>query len=435
MTKHKISPGMLFFFSKIFPWPFIIIGMVLVFLGGKDIYFALESKNWPSVHGKIQNSSIKVNHNDDSNTYHADLLYTFTVNGQIYTGSLVSFGTWSSSDSSDAKRIAKRYHKGKNVKVYYRSSEPEKCVLEPGMHFQLCLLPIFGILFIAGGTFAAFLPRLLNKSKQNAARLQNGKNNEENIPEISPLIRLFWFRMFPLPFIVVGSFLLFTGIKELYLSSQSVSWPIVQGTIQRSSVEYQIGNDCGTYHASILYQFEINGQTHSGNRVAFGDYGASDSSHAKNIVNHYPQGSNVKIYYSATDPDICVLEPGLVGQTWFKPGLGAIFITSGLLIFLVPIFVDKKRKKQCGSIQSTENIQNQKALSPGICFFISKVLLYIFIVFGSLIFILACYRFYQTVERIHWPTTEGRILKSSLEYQKIGIYHADILYEKNAAFF
>ena len=161
--------------------------------------------------------------------------------------------------------------------------------------------------------------------------------------QMSTGMRFFFSRLFPLPFVLAGLATLYFGVRGVYRANESTGWPSTNGTIQNSTVEYHSSSDGrGTYHAEVLYQFDVEGQTRSGNKVAFGDFGSSNPSHAQNIVNRYPKGKIVPVYYRGGDPDTCVLEPGLQGQAWFLPGFGLIFFVVGSLMV---IFLPKLMKK------------------------------------------------------------------------------------------
>lgn len=128
---------------------------------------------------------------------------------------------------------------------------------------------------------------------------------------MSPRMRFFFSRIFPLPFIIAGALTLYFGCRNLQRAKESTTWPTAQGVVQRSSVEYhRSDNGGGTYHAEVMYDFTANGTTFSGDRVAFGDYGSSNPSHARRIVNEYPKGRNVTVHYTQENPEVCVLSPG-----------------------------------------------------------------------------------------------------------------------------
>ncbi|MFC1452145.1 DUF3592 domain-containing protein [Verrucomicrobiota bacterium] len=160
-------------------------------------------------------------------------------------------------------------------------------------------------------------------------------------------MKFFFSRIFPLIFVVVGASVAFLGIRGLIRAKASVDWPSTQGNIVESSVErHRSSGSKGsstTYHAEILYEFTVAGTTFNGDRVAYGDYGSSSSSHARRIVNRYPKGKSVTVHYMPGNPEQCLLEPGLKGQSWFLPGFGLIFFTVGSLM---AVFLPKAIRKQ-----------------------------------------------------------------------------------------
>jgi hypothetical protein len=171
---------------------------------------------------------------------------------------------------------------------------------------------------------------------------------------MSPRMRFFFSRVFPVPFILVGALTFFTGVRELYRAWESTSWPVVDATIRNSAVDYTSGKDNGggTYHAEVHYDFVVGGQAYAGNKIAFGDYGTSDPSYAKRIVNRYPKGASVKIYCQARDPDQCVLEPGVKGQTWFLPCFALVFLATGIMM---AVFLPRLMKAQEKAPENADN--------------------------------------------------------------------------------
>ncbi len=164
---------------------------------------------------------------------------------------------------------------------------------------------------------------------------------------MSPGMKFFFSRIFPLIFIVVGGSVLFVGLRGLVRAKASVDWPNTQGEIVESSVDRRRSSGSNgsstTYHAEILYEFSVDGTTFNGSRVAYGDYGSSNPSHARRIVNNYPEGKRVTVYYMPGNPEESLLEPGVQAKTWFVPGFGLIFFTAGSLM---AAFLPKAIRKQ-----------------------------------------------------------------------------------------
>ena len=154
---------------------------------------------------------------------------------------------------------------------------------------------------------------------------------------MSSRMKFFFARIFPLIFVVAGLIIAFVGVRGLVKAKASVDWPSSQGKIVSSSLESHrsTGNNSRsstTYHADILYEFSVEGTTFNGTRVAYGDYGTSNPSRARRIVNRYPKEKSVTVYYMPENPEECLLEPGLKAQSWVLPGLGLVFFIIGILI-------------------------------------------------------------------------------------------------------
>ena len=144
-----------------------------------------------------------------------------------------------------------------------------------------------------------------------------------------------WFfkRIFPWPFVIAGALTLVFGVRNMLRAGASADWPTAAGAVKVSSVEYHKSNEGGgTYHAEVMYEYMAGGTLRSGNRVAFGDYGSSNSSRARGIVNKYPVGRQVTVHHDPDDPDVSVLEPGLKGQAWLLPAFGGVFLGVGALM-------------------------------------------------------------------------------------------------------
>ncbi len=170
--------------------------------------------------------------------------------------------------------------------------------------------------------------------------------------QISPRMRFFFSRIFPLIFVIAGAAVLFFGIRSLRRASASTDWPTTDGVVKFSDVEYHKDSTTGskrnrarsegTYHAEVMYEYTADGEIRSGTTVAFGDYGSSNPSHARGIVNDYPVDKKVTVYYSPDDPEVCVLEPGVTLQAWFMPAFGFVFFAAGSAMM---VFLPKLMKK------------------------------------------------------------------------------------------
>jgi hypothetical protein len=85
-----------------------------------------------------------------------------------------------------------------------------------------------------------------------------------------------------------------------------------------------------TYHAKIHFKYSVKGKSFTSNNVTFGQ----STKGAGEIVNHYPIGKKIKVFYNPQDPKVAVLEPGVSMSSYLFLGFGILFSLMGL-IFLI----------------------------------------------------------------------------------------------------
>lgn len=158
MASRRANPVVTFIFGIIF----LIGGFFALKYGQKSINQAKASVEWPSVPGIIQSSEVVRKRDSDGDTmYRAEVLYKYTVNGEILESDQRRIGATSSSSSSkNAYKITRLYPKGSNVTVHYNPEAPEEAVLEPGVFLESKILWYVGIVFMILGVLMAGWPFL-----------------------------------------------------------------------------------------------------------------------------------------------------------------------------------------------------------------------------------------------------------------------------------
>ncbi len=141
---------------------FLIAGIFLARHGSKVLDNAKQSIAWPTTQGVIVNSEVVRERNRNSSssgssvTYTADVMFEFQLDGQTYSSNNVSFGQYSSSSASDARKIVRAYPANSRVTVYYNPDNPDESVLEPGVSAGSYMILGMGILFSAIGVLGFF---------------------------------------------------------------------------------------------------------------------------------------------------------------------------------------------------------------------------------------------------------------------------------------
>jgi hypothetical protein len=164
--------------------------------------------------------------------------------------------------------------------------------------------------------------------------------NKQAGPMQSPsrMTRLLFCYLFPGALILTGGLTLFLGLREMEAAQTSTTWPTVSGTVKSSDIDWS-NNDSDDHQrdsafAKVVYTYQVAGHLHTSDKVLYGDYGSSDSSHADSIVSQYAPGQAVTVHYDPADPSTAVLQPGINGGCLFLPIFGGAFLLVGLLLAL-----------------------------------------------------------------------------------------------------
>lgn len=143
--------------------------------------------------------------------------------------------------------------------------------------------------------------------------------------------------------VVTGGLVAIAGIGAVRTAinivrrNRSKSWAIAPGRITASTMtEQEVSStyqDSTIYHARIAYAYTVNGASHTGTRIEWIDaVGADSKDAARKILDKYPVGQAVNVYFDAADPKSAILEPwrmrGILFGVAVTVGatLGAIFV-------------------------------------------------------------------------------------------------------------
>ena len=141
-----------------------------------------------------------------------------------------------------------------------------------------------------------------------------------------------------LVFIAIGLGLLYYARSVTAKAQRSLSWPEVEGAISHSAVLQQMqqtssSNNAATYKADVTYRYKVQGRDYYSERITLADF-SSSTGRAQGIVDRYPDGATVTVYYNPVDPSDAVLERGGTTGIGVLYLIGGIFAAAGLL-FLV----------------------------------------------------------------------------------------------------
>ena len=151
-----------------------------------------------------------------------------------------------------------------------------------------------------------------------------------------------------LAFVLIGIRLSKSAFAQLKTVTESKKWPFVQGSVVSSQVQeethksYNEETGKTTYYSSyrpeIKFHYVVAGNTFTSSQRVIGKTPTySDEGKAGAVIDKYPAGSLVNVYYDPDNPKNSVLEPGSIAAVW-RPLLSAV-ILFGVVYVLIRIAI------------------------------------------------------------------------------------------------
>jgi hypothetical protein len=139
--------------------------------------------------------------------------------------------------------------------------------------------------------------------------------------------------------IAVGGLVLGIGLLTYYENGEV--WKTTTGTITGSDIrEVWVGGlPCcggfGIYFPNVTYEFHVDGVDYTGNTVSASSSPSRDVTFAQRVLDDFPLGETVTVYYSPSDHSNCFLRieesldyvPMIIGIALTSIGVGGIFLT------------------------------------------------------------------------------------------------------------
>jgi len=166
------------------------------------------------------------------------------------------------------------------------------------------------------------------------------------VKEAGPITKIF----FGLLFIVFGYFLSFNyAASRIEVAENSINWPSVEGKILSSEVSSRKGSGTKrsrgsgkTYSPDVVYSYTVEGKSYQNSDIDAGDIGpggwsTSNHSRVQEIVDKYPEGSKLSVYYNPSSPKVSLLDTSMPSSMiWFyRGGIVTILLGVWLLVSVI----------------------------------------------------------------------------------------------------
>ena len=136
--------------------------------------------------------------------------------------------------------------------------------------------------------------------------------------------------------LVFGGF----GAYKYNIGKESSTWPSETCKITYSNIDSKHVDSKTEYKANVKYSFTIDGKEYKGDQVTSSDVYFKTMSNARELLDKYPIGSEVSVYYDPADPDRAVLETGIKKNVYLLIGGGVV-----CFLLAIAILVSSLKKK------------------------------------------------------------------------------------------
>jgi hypothetical protein len=154
----------------------------------------------------------------------------------------------------------------------------------------------------------------------------------DKLADIDPYIALGIF------FLVVGIIVFILNTRAIVLANASKHWDITKGIILESVLYISDTDESNTYRPQIEYSYSINENDFKSNRVYFGSNILSSfkKRRSQRLINKYPKGKCVDVYFNRMNEKMSVLEPGIKTEIITGLVLGIVLLAIGYLFYSYP---------------------------------------------------------------------------------------------------
>ena len=132
---------------------------------------------------------------------------------------------------------------------------------------------------------------------------------------------------------LVGLISILAALRNRRQADVSQGWSGVQGKVLEARIEKaetsdSDGSPSTLYTPVVRYSYPVMGKEYTGERISFA-VRTSNPRPASQIIDRYPAGSSVMVYYDPADPTRSVLER-TGGNFALQVGVGIVLILAGL---------------------------------------------------------------------------------------------------------
>jgi hypothetical protein len=111
------------------------------------------------------------------------------------------------------------------------------------------------------------------------------------------------------PFVAIGWYIWSQAKKRDAVRQAAQGWRTTTGRVLKSRVEVS-GGENTTVSARVIYAYDVSGRAYQSDQIRAGDkvMTVSSSGDAYRLIDRYPEGAIVTVYYNPANPQEAALE-------------------------------------------------------------------------------------------------------------------------------
>ena len=128
------------------------------------------------------------------------------------------------------------------------------------------------------------------------------------------------------------------ALPKYLRAKNSAQWPRSAGVITSSHLVAGSFKQMKGYRGVVQYRYRVGSAEYSGSRLSFGRDHLAVRDAWQKVLDAYPVGKTVDVYYDPKDPSLAILEPGLLGEMALLYKMDLFFISTFAAALLIALY-------------------------------------------------------------------------------------------------
>ncbi|MEO8504872.1 MAG: DUF3592 domain-containing protein [Acidobacteriota bacterium] len=276
--------------------------------------------------------------------FNFEVHYTYNAQGRAYKGETYKIGYSGGSDAAEPQQLVAAYPPGSTARCYVDPKNPTNVVLRRANLWVLLVL-LFPAVFVGFAVLMLFMTWSSGSpsSAPGNSLIPLGK------PAMSPgktmgcgIAAFSIFAIFGLAFLIP------IFAVPAWRVLQARSWHEAECSIRSSAVGgHSSDKGAATYSVDLVYSYEVDGHTYTGNRYQFMTGSSSGRSAKEAAVAALQPGTVTRCYVDPADPTSAVIDRGFAPMMWFGL-IPLLFVVIGVGGMVAVVVATRRGSRQQG---------------------------------------------------------------------------------------